>query len=140
MSRSSRSPSRSRCRLAEIEFAPGVAGGLGDRDLRRQMGCRQRRLPGDAGPLPCQRRQQLARGIEAIALAAWRGHRLPRLRARRSARHARCEIFILEINGNPDISPCAGLARALQVAGIEYDVFVSRLIEQAATRGTHRRP
>ncbi len=43
-------------------------------------------------------------------------------------------IYILEINGNPDIGPSAGFARALRAAGIEYAEFVERLVRTAAER------
>ena len=48
-------------------------------------------------------------------------------------------IYILEINGNPDIGPSAGFARALGVAGIGYDEFVDRLVRHAAGRGSNAR-
>ena len=44
-------------------------------------------------------------------------------------------VFILEINANPDISPSAGLARALRVGGVSYEEFVERLVQNAARRG-----
>jgi ribosomal protein S18 acetylase RimI-like enzyme len=40
----------------------------------------------------------------------------------------------LEVNANPDISPSAGLARALAVAGIEYTSFVERAVQEALLR------
>ena len=42
-------------------------------------------------------------------------------------------VYVLEVNANPDLSPSAGLARALGVAGISYDDFALRLVETAAT-------
>lgn len=42
--------------------------------------------------------------------------------------------YILEINANPDISPSAGLARAIRASGMDYDDFIVRLIETAAGR------
>ena len=44
-------------------------------------------------------------------------------------------VYLLEINGNPDLSPTAGLARALAAAGIPYDRFIVDLVERAAQRG-----
>jgi D-alanine-D-alanine ligase len=43
--------------------------------------------------------------------------------------------YILEINANPDISPSAGLARAVRASGMDYDDFIVRLVETAASRG-----
>lgn len=42
--------------------------------------------------------------------------------------------YILEINANPDISPSAGLARAIRASGMGYDDFIVRLVETAAER------
>jgi len=44
------------------------------------------------------------------------------------------EPVILELNANPDISPEAGYAAALQEAGISYDDFVRILLDNAAAR------
>ncbi len=51
------------------------------------------------------------------------------------------QVFILEVNGNPDIGPAAGFAPALGVAGIRYEEFVDRVVQNAfsgrgAKRGT----
>lgn len=43
-------------------------------------------------------------------------------------------VYVLEVNGNPDISPSAGLAKAIKVSGLSYDDFVAKLVEQAYTR------
>ena len=50
------------------------------------------------------------------------------------------EIFILEVNANPDAGPSAGLARALKVADISYTEFVRRLVATAAARGNSHKP
>ncbi len=44
------------------------------------------------------------------------------------------EVFILEVNGNPDIGPTAGFARALRAGGISYEEFVDRLVRTARSR------
>jgi D-alanine-D-alanine ligase len=44
-------------------------------------------------------------------------------------------VFVVEVNANPDAGPSAGLARMLAAAGIEYSEFVNRLVEQARSRG-----
>jgi len=43
-------------------------------------------------------------------------------------------VFILEVNPNPDISPDAGFAAALCAAGISFDGFIKALLENARTR------
>lgn len=40
--------------------------------------------------------------------------------------------YILEVNPNPDISPDAGLARACNAKGIEYEDFILRLVKWAS--------
>jgi D-alanine-D-alanine ligase len=44
------------------------------------------------------------------------------------------EVFVLELNANPDISPQAGFPAALQAAGIEFTDFIKSLITNAAER------
>jgi len=44
------------------------------------------------------------------------------------------EIFILEVNPNPDISRSAGYARALAAAGIEYGDFWQSMIKKTIKR------
>jgi D-alanine-D-alanine ligase len=48
------------------------------------------------------------------------------------------EAYILEVNANPDLSPSAGFARGLSVAGLNYDDFIERLIQSAAARRIER--
>ncbi|MFA4837859.1 MAG: ATP-grasp domain-containing protein [Candidatus Neomarinimicrobiota bacterium] len=47
------------------------------------------------------------------------------------------EIYILEYNPNPDISPTAGYVKALKAAGISYDEFVTTQIITALQRKDH---
>jgi D-alanine-D-alanine ligase len=77
---------------------------------------------------------ELADRIREIALAAFRvtgcrDYARVDLRVDRAG-----DIFILEVNANPDVGPNAGLARALGAAGIEYREFALRLVETAAER------
>lgn len=44
------------------------------------------------------------------------------------------EVYILEVNANPDIGPTAGFARSLAASGMAYAEFVERLTE-CAQRG-----
>jgi D-alanine-D-alanine ligase len=42
--------------------------------------------------------------------------------------------YVLEVNANPDISPDAGFAAALEAAGISYKAFVKMAIDSAVKR------
>ncbi len=46
-------------------------------------------------------------------------------------------IFVLEFNPNPDISPDAGYVKALKTAGIKYEDFVELLINEALKRKSY---
>jgi D-alanine-D-alanine ligase len=43
-------------------------------------------------------------------------------------------LYVLEVNGNPDIGPTAGFARSLRAAGMAYADFVERLVQTASER------
>jgi D-alanine-D-alanine ligase len=49
-------------------------------------------------------------------------------------------VYVLEVNGNPDIGPNAGFARALRVAGISYEDFVDDMVRQAVAERVLRAP
>ena len=75
------------------------------------------------------------RSAQAISETALRAFRLLGCRdyARVDLRVDRAgQIFILEVNANPDAGPRAGLAKALRSGGIEYDDFVRRVVATAA--------
>ncbi len=82
----------------------------------------------------------LARRLSEVALAAFR------LTACRD--YARVDVrmddagrvYVLEVNGNPDIGPTAGFARALRVAEISYEDFVDDMVRQAAAQRALRAP
>ena len=81
----------------------------------------------------------VASEIQRVALAAYRltGCRdYARVDLRVSPDN---HVYVLEVNGNPDISPSAGLAKAVKVSGLSYDDFVVRLIEQP-TVGENKTP
>lgn len=83
---------------------------------------------------PAQLSPELADRIRETARAAFeltgcRDYARVDLRVDRSD-----QVFVLEVNPNPDLSPDAGFARALRAAGIDYADFVERLISVAAAR------
>ena len=124
-----------RNRICRRAFRARAAG-----DLRRQMGFRQCRRSGHGTALPGPGRAcSWAGGSPSVALAAFEVTGC-RDYARVDLRVADDDgIYILEINGNPDIGPSAGFARALRAAGIEYADFVERLVRTAAYRCRTRR-
>jgi D-alanine-D-alanine ligase len=114
--------------LAEIEFISGIAPIVSyDAKWTREapeFGGTPARCPADVAP-------ELAEEIRRVALAAFR---------LTDCRHyARVDLrvdtagqpFILEVNGNPDIGPSAGLARQIRASGLTYDEFVCRMVECA---------
>jgi D-alanine-D-alanine ligase len=48
------------------------------------------------------------------------------------------EPYVLEVNPNPDLTPGSGFRLALEHAGIPFDRFVARLIDNALKRGARR--
>jgi D-alanine-D-alanine ligase len=86
------------------------------------------RCPADVENELASRIRETALG--AFAITGCRDYARVDLRVDRSS-----NIFILEVNANPDAGPNAGLARALTAAGIEYRDFVLRLVATAIQRG-----
>jgi D-alanine-D-alanine ligase len=115
--------------LAEIEFIPGIAPIVSyDAKWTREAP----EFDGTPARCPANVTAELADEIRRVALAAFR---------LTDCRHyARVDLrvdaaghpYILEVNGNPDISPSAGLARQIRTSGMSYDVFVCRMVEVAA--------
>jgi D-alanine-D-alanine ligase len=120
--------------LAEIEFQK-------DSDVRPQIVTYDGKWSPDsvectATPVVCPARvdASLAERISQTAVAAYR---LTGCRdyARIDLRvDTTGNVFVLEINANPDAGPTAGLARMLKAAGIGYNEFVERLVQQAYRR------
>lgn len=121
--------------LAEIEFE------LGAGKLRWPIVTYDGKWDADgvedrATPVRCPANVEPALGREiadvvlrAFHLLGCRDYARIDLRVDRAGR-----IFILEVNANPDVSPRAGLAKALRAGGIEYDDFARRLVQTAAGR------
>ena len=77
---------------------------------------------------------ELARAVSEAALGAFRllgcrDYARVDLRTDRAG-----QVFILEVNGNPDAGPRAGFVRTLLAGGISYNEFVRRLVATAAGR------
>ena len=119
--------------LAEIEYQPG-ASGLVSYDAKWTPGTAD--YGGTPVRCPAHVSQALAAEIGRVSLAAFH-----RTGARDYARvdlrlDADERVYLLEVNANPDISPSAGLARAILASGVAYDEFILRLVETAALRKT----
>lgn len=90
------------------------------------------RCPADVAPPLADRIRQIALG--AFQVTGCRDYARIDLRVDQQNR-----IFILEVNGNPDLSPAAGLARAAEAQGIAYDDLVCGIVDQAARRAPDRK-
>jgi D-alanine-D-alanine ligase len=123
--------------LAEIEFSgdarPGwqivtyeakwAAGSFADRSTPP-------RCPARVDAATAERIGQLA--LAAFRLTGCRDYARIDMRMDAEGR-----VYVLEVNGNPDIGPSGGFARALGVGGFTFEEFVDRLVRNVfATRGT----
>ncbi len=83
---------------------------------------------------PARISKELSRSLQELAVSAFKAMGC-RDYARVDFRMNKAgEVFILEVNPNPDISLDAGYARALNAAGIDYADFWKLLIENARKR------
>lgn len=86
--------------------------------------------------IPAELPDEIARKISRLAIAAWdimecRGYARIDFRLDNDL-----NPYIIEVNPNPDISPDAGFAAALNAAGIEYHEFVRLSIATAEKLST----
>ena len=114
--------------LAEIEFIPGIAPIV---SYDAKWTPKAREFNGTPARCPAEVVPELGDEIRRLALASFR---LTDCRhyARVDFRvDAACRPYILEVNGNPDISPSAGLARQILASGMTYNDFICRMVEVA---------
>lgn len=125
--------------LAEIEFSgPGPQGWqIVTYEAKWAAGSAADRATPPRCPAQVDRR-----AAERIGQAALAAFRLTGCRdyARVDMRmDSQGRVYVLEVNGNPDIGPSAGFARSLGVAGIGYEDFADRLVRHAfSSRGASR--
>lgn len=84
--------------------------------------------------IPAQLSSRVVRQVKRYALEAWRVigcQDYARVDFRIDDNE---QVFVLEVNPNPDISPEAGFAAALAAAGIAYDQFVETIIKNSLLR------
>jgi len=118
--------------LSEILFQPGDTCRIVTYDAKwspesRDFAATPVACPADLDPSLAERIGQVA--LAAFKITGCRDYARVDLRI-----DADGSPWILEINANPDLSPSAGLARAIRAAGIEYDEFPHQLVEQAWNR------
>jgi D-alanine-D-alanine ligase len=120
--------------LAEIDFSKF------DKDKPRIVGYSAKWLPDSfefnntpriiPAPLP----QRTAARVREGALDAWHAVGCQDYARIDFRLDEKLNPYVLEVNPNPDISPDAGFAAALEAAGIEYSDFVKAMINNAAAR------
>ena len=88
--------------------------------------------------IPAQLSEEIVSLVQQYALAAWNAIGCQDY-ARVDFRMNRNEqIFVLEVNPNPDISADAGFAAALEAGGISYKKFIETLLDNALMRNSNK--
>lgn len=83
---------------------------------------------------PAPLKEEIRKRIERISSQAFRLFRC-RDYARIDLRvNPEGEIYIIEVNPNPDISPQSGMARSIKTRGLTYAEFVGNVLERALQR------
>ncbi len=89
---------------------------------------------------PAPLEEEMARRIERVCTRAFDLFRC-RDYARIDLRvNAEGEIYIIEVNPNPDISPQSGMARSIKAHGMTYADFVGNILDRALQRGPKGQP
>lgn len=110
-------PTRERILDYEVKWQPGTIAGL----------VSPRKVPASIPDSEANR-------IRAVALAAWTAcgcNDFVRVDMRMDPRG---NLFVLDVNANPDISPHAGFSASLAAASIPYHQFVTQLLDNARQR------
>ena len=84
--------------------------------------------------IPAQLSEEMAALVRRYALAAWEAvgcqdYARVEFRINRSQ-----QLFVMEVNPNPDISGDAGFAAALDAGGISFEKFIETLLDNALMR------
>jgi D-alanine-D-alanine ligase len=88
--------------------------------------------------IPAQLSEETVSLVRQYALAAWHAigcQDYARVDFRMDNNE---QAFVLEVNPNPDISPDAGFAAALEAGGISYKKFIETLLDNALTRNSNK--
>ncbi len=120
--------------IAEIDFAAFDAGRPRIVDYDAKWRTDSFAYNNTSRIIPAHLSGRIAQMVRRCAIAAW--HQIGcRDYARVDFRmDDKDNIFVLEINLNPDISPDAGFAAALEAGGITYQEFIEMLINNALLR------
>ena len=85
---------------------------------------------------PAEISAELAARLSQITLACARNFRLTGYARVDFRMNADGELFVLEVNPNPDISPDAGMARAARAAGLTYPDLILEILRLGLALGT----
>jgi D-alanine-D-alanine ligase len=86
--------------------------------------------------VPAQLSKKAAESVKQYALAAWNAtgcQDYARIDFRMDDNE---QVFVLEVNPNPDISPDTEFAASLTAAGISYERFIEMLLDNASVRSS----
>ena len=84
---------------------------------------------------PAEIPSELAARLSGITLACARVFRLTGYSRVDFRMNAEGELFVLEVNPNPDIGPDAGMARAARAAGLPYPALIAEILRLGLALG-----